>query len=148
MTYPSEYFTKNIILLSMKYLTRRSHIRDEINKANSTSASNEERMYYFWYGGLLFYIIGFSLIVLSIGGILLSIGIFHWINFGWITFVFPGWFFCIISNSFSQRANQSVRPKSSLVEYSRKDLLISAMWALLVSSIIVGLLVFIPEYSV
>lgn len=147
MTYPSDNFTRNIILLSVKYLTRQPHIRSKINQARSASASNAERTYYFWYGGLLFYIIGFSLIVSSIGGILLSIGVFHWISFGWIVFVFPGWLFYFISNRFSKIAHKSETKISYLVEYSRNNLLVSAFFALAVSSIIVGLLM-LPKYVV
>lgn len=147
MIYPSENFTKHIILLSVKYLTRQKHIHNKITQAGSLSASNIERTYYFWYGGVLFYIIGFSLIVGAIGGILLCIGVFHWINFGWVIFVFPGWLFYFISNRFSKIAHQSETKMSYLVEYSRTNLLISALFALIVSSLAVGLLM-LPKYVV
>lgn len=146
MTYPSELLTRSLILLSVKYLIRKPRVRIEIDKAKFISASNQDRTYYFWYGGLLFSILGASLCLLSIVGIALSLNL-QWVSFGWIVFIFPGWFLIFISESFSKRARRSVIYKSDLLTYSKKDLLVSILGSVVVSSLIVSLLVFIPDYT-
>ena len=146
MTYPSECLTRKIILLSVKYIIRKPSVRTGIDKAKFVSASNQDRTYYFWYGGLLFSILGVSLCLLSIVGIALSLNL-HWVSFGWIVYIFPGWFFVFISESFSKRARRSVSHKSDLLTYSKKDLSVSILGSFVVASLIVILLVFIPDYT-
>lgn len=145
MTYPSETFTRTLIMFSVKHFTKNPEIQNKIDTAIAPSSSNVERRYYFSYGASLFYTIGYCLIVLSLFATVASIIILHWISFAWIIFVYPGWFFYLIALGFRERLDEVETATNYSVSYSATRFKHSIINAFIFTFLIVGALQ-VPEY--
>ena len=82
----------------------------------------------------------------SIGGIIASVAIFHWVSFGWLVFIYPGWFFYCISKNFNLKAAACSANVRYPIEYRGKDLLYSTLLAALPALFIVAVFQ-TPDYT-